>query len=135
MAGITDKTLEQLDGEQWGSPEYNSSLVINCHRLRRVPLKKFTAGDLRLMIGQDLSLEYLVPLAVELLEKNPFVEGDYYPGDLLKNVLDVKREFWGQQPELERRMKVVAERASRELPSLNEIEEIKECLAQKLNDF
>lgn len=95
-----DKTLEQLDGDVLGLPEYDSALVLNCHRLRRVPLNEFTAEDLRLMIGQDLSLEYLMPIAIEHLEKNPFVDGDYHPGDLLKNVLGVRRDFWEQHPEI-----------------------------------
>jgi hypothetical protein len=60
----TDKTLEQLDGDVWRLPEYNSALVLNCYRLRRVPLKEFTVEDLQLMIGQDLSLEYLIPIAI-----------------------------------------------------------------------
>ena len=38
---ITDQTLDELEGIAWGSPTYDSSLVGNVHRLRRVPLKQF----------------------------------------------------------------------------------------------
>src|SRR5215203_3287237 len=59
MVGQRDKTLEQLDGDVLGVPKYDSNLVLNCHRLRRVPLNEFTAEDVRLMIGQDLALNTL----------------------------------------------------------------------------
>jgi hypothetical protein len=46
------------------------------------------------MVGQDFSLRYLIPLAIEHLKTDLFVEGDLFPGDLLKNVLSVDRQFW-----------------------------------------
>lgn len=135
MTGHTAKTLEQLDGEVLGSPEYDSALVLNVHRLRRVPLNEFTVEDLRLMIGQDLSLEYLMPLALEHLKKNPFVAGDHYPGDLLKNVLGVRRDFWGPAPELCREVKIIAQKALLQLSALKVIDEIRTDLKEKLNKF
>jgi hypothetical protein len=135
METTADKTLEQLDGESWGEPEFTSRVVTNCHRLRRIPLRDFTVEDLRLMIGQGLGLEYLVPLAVEHLKENPFTEGDIYPGDLLKNVLGVGREFWAERPELRRRMEAVAGRASPELGSIDMTEEVREGLAESLKAF
>jgi hypothetical protein len=83
-----------------GEPTYPSGLVIECHRLRRVPLKDFTPGNLHIMIGQKISLEYLLPLALEELSRNPFVEGNYYPGDLLANVLKIPDEFWRQHQDM-----------------------------------
>ena len=50
-----DKTLEELDGQDWGEPTFQSGLVINCHRLRQVPLKDWAADDLgRFMLDYDL---------------------------------------------------------------------------------
>jgi hypothetical protein len=135
MAKHLDKTLEQLDGEVLGEPEYESALVVNCHRLRRVPLNEFTAEDVRLMIGQDLSLEYLMPIAIGQLEKNPFVEADYYPGDLLENTLGVRSDFWEQHPELRQKMLVIVENAALGLLSVQVIDEIRQDLAEKLAAF
>ena len=135
MLGHLDKTLEQLDGDVLGVREYDSALVRNCHRLRRVPLNEFTVEDVRLMIGQDLSLEYLMPIAIEHLEKNPFVEGDYYPGDLLKNAIGIRPDFWEQHPELLGKMQGIAENAALELSSLQVIDEIRQDLAEKLDAF
>ena len=46
------------------------------------------------MIGQQIALKHLVPLALDVLETNPLVEGDYYPGDLMSNVLTVDPAYW-----------------------------------------
>jgi hypothetical protein len=124
METSRDKTLQELDGEVWGGPELNSYLVTNCHRLRRIPLRDLKVEDLRLMIGQGVSLQFLIALAMENLEKNPFVEGDFYPGDLLKNVLEVGREFWMNRPELRQRMALIVKKASAELDSLDSTDEI-----------
>ncbi|NBD27408.1 hypothetical protein GT019_26350 [Paenibacillus sp. T1] len=59
-----DKTLEELEGEIWGQPQFCSNLVIRCHELRRKPLMSFSIEDLRIMIGQGFSLKYLVPVAL-----------------------------------------------------------------------
>jgi len=94
------RTLQELDGEDWGEPAYNSYLVSTVHRLRRKPLEGFTIEDLRIMIGQNIGLAYLVPLAIEKLRDNPLAEGDYYPGDLLKSVLGIESLFWKTHPDL-----------------------------------
>jgi hypothetical protein len=36
------RTLQDLEGVDWGEPTYNSHLVVECHRLRRVPLDRLT---------------------------------------------------------------------------------------------
>jgi len=66
------KSLQELEGEDWGEPEFQSYVVTNAHRLWRVPLRDFTVEDLRIMIGQQLGLRYLIPIALENLRANPF---------------------------------------------------------------
>ncbi|WP_458351676.1 contact-dependent growth inhibition system immunity protein [Micromonospora schwarzwaldensis] len=39
------------------------------------------------MLGQEIGVPALLPLAVQVLLRDPLAEGDYYPGDLLSNVL------------------------------------------------
>jgi hypothetical protein len=88
------KSLQDLDGQDWGEPTYPSNLVVECHRLRRVPISELSGGDLRMLIGQQIGLEFLVPRALELLADDPLVEGDYYAGDLLQMLLMVPADFW-----------------------------------------
>jgi hypothetical protein len=105
----SDKSLEQLEGEGWGAPTFGSHLVTECHRLRRVPLREFTTENLRIMIGQQIGLPYLVPIALESLRSNPFTAGDCYEGDLLVAVLRAEAAFWREHPYKERRRRLRSE--------------------------
>ncbi len=68
------KSLQELDGRDWSEPTYPSHLVNECLRLRRTPLCNFSIEDLRIMIGQNIGLAYLVPLALERLHDDPFAK-------------------------------------------------------------
>lgn len=92
----TSKTLEQLENDRWGAPTYSSYLVRTCHALREKPLESFEVEDLRIMIGQNSGLAYLIPLALHFLSKNILAEGDMYEGDLLTNVLRSDKAYWIQ---------------------------------------
>ena len=115
------KSLQQLGWQDWGEATYDSRLITECHRLRRVPLNRFEAEDLRIMIGQNLGLEYLVPLALEQLQEDPFAEGTYFPGDLLVSVLGAQAQFWQAHPDLREQAAAVAERAISLFPTMPEI--------------
>lgn len=116
MSGIdTNKSLEQLENEFWGDADADATHTVSeCHRLRRVPLQDLSTGDLRLLIGQDISLQRLVPLALARIETDPFIEGSYYPGDLLIGLLRSDSSFWQRHPEYCRRLLAVAARATDE---------------------
>ena len=92
-----EKTLETLEKEIWGEPEFDSKLVKTCHQLRKKQLKDFSIEDLRIMIGQNIGLKLLVPLAIEELEKEILVEGGFYEGDLLKMVLMSDINYWKKE--------------------------------------
>ena len=120
MTTDRNKNLQELEHDDWGEPNYDSHLVATCHQLRRKPLRDFTVEDMRIMVGQGIGLEYLAPMALEVLEQNPFAEGDYYPGDLLSCLLaGTPRDFWASHSELSVRMSRVlsnAEAGIKELP-------------------
>lgn len=88
------KTLEQLDGVQWGPPTFPSGLVTRCHALRTKPLEAFTPADLRVLVGQALGLPWTLRLALAFLELNPLLDAEFYPGDLLYAVSRVPPEVW-----------------------------------------
>ncbi len=97
----SEKTLTQLEGEDWGEPDYPSYVVTNSHRLRHKPLREFTAEDLRFMLGQQISLPVLMPMALDVLELvAPFAGGDPNRGTLLYSSLKVDKRFWQEYPEL-----------------------------------
>jgi len=90
------KSLESLEKKSWPtlSSDEGSYLIKTCNSLRKKQLQDFTTEDLRIMIGQEIGLYFLMPLAIETLTDNLFAEGDMYEGDLLKNVLEVDTKFW-----------------------------------------
>jgi hypothetical protein len=114
------KSLQDLESEDWGEPNYNSYLVQTCHRLRRVPLTEFTTEDLRIMIGQKISLLFLVPIALEQLEEDPLAEGKCCPGDLLSVVLSIPEPFWSTHWNMRDVLRKVVTQTKQLLLSLDE---------------
>ncbi|WP_210463375.1 contact-dependent growth inhibition system immunity protein [Rufibacter roseolus] len=100
------KTLESLEKKIWPSldPEESTYLIRTCSSLRKKPLQDFTTEDLRIMIGQNIGLKYLIPIAIETLESNILAEGDYFEGDLLQSVLKSDKRYW--ELEKENRQKI-----------------------------
>lgn len=89
------KSLEILEQQDWGYPAtVPTNLVKRCIELSKVPVDTFTFSDLRLLIGQQIGLPFLVPIAKERLQDDIFVEADYYEGDLLSGVLEIDAGFW-----------------------------------------
>lgn len=97
------KTLEVLEGDIWEEPEFKSHLVTTCHQLRKTPLKNLTAENLRMLIGQEIGLVYVIPLAIDILENQLLVSGDMYEGDLLCSLSGVGSQFWDSNAELKAR--------------------------------
>jgi hypothetical protein len=108
---IANSTLEQLEGNNWGEVANQSHLVTECHRLRRLPLCQFTTENFRILIGQNIGLRFLMPLAVAKLRDDPLAEGDYFPGDLLCSVLRVSPDFWAEDAELRNKVETLAKQA------------------------
>jgi hypothetical protein len=94
MKSNLDKTIEQLENDKWPEPDYDSYLIKTTFSLRKKRLGEFETEDLRIMIGQDIGLEYLIPLAINRLNEDILAEGHFYPGDLLSVVLNADKNFW-----------------------------------------
>ena len=94
-----DFTLTDLEEEDWGPPTFDSHLVRQCHALRHKKIRDMSIEDLRILIGQEIGLEYLLPVALERLELDPLAAGDFYPGDLLVVVLRARQSLAAVQQE------------------------------------
>ncbi|MGV2964890.1 MULTISPECIES: contact-dependent growth inhibition system immunity protein [unclassified Paenibacillus] len=94
------KTLEELEDDRWDEPNFASRLVLRANELRKKPLCELNNEDLRLLIGQQMSLDLLLPLALEKLVENPLRSGDLYMGDLFCSVLKVGQKYWEEHREL-----------------------------------
>jgi len=106
-----DPSVQDLDGEDWGDPDdpfdwgdpenpdtSPSGLIRQVRHARRIPLSRLTPADLRLLIAQEVGVEYLVPLALPLLEEDPELEAYYFPTDLLLAVWSVPDTYWASHP-------------------------------------
>jgi hypothetical protein len=113
-----NKTLQELEGEDWGNHEFDSHLVVTCHELRKIPVGSFGIEDLRIMIGQNFSLDYLIPLALETLDDDIYADGDFYCGDLLNAVLRVELNFWNKNPRYKSDLENIIAKNIKELEDL-----------------
>ncbi len=104
-------TLEELENVVWPESGIDSHLVVTCHQLRKKQIEHFTTEDFRIMIGQNIGLHFLVPRAMEVLEQNPLADGDFYSGDLLKNLISVESSFFDRSPDILARVVSVTKRA------------------------
>ena len=89
------RTIEEIEGVREPDPGPDATtLMRRCWTLRRKPLAEFTTEDLRIMLGQQLAVPILLPLAVEVLTADPDAEGHFYPGDLLDALARLPDEQW-----------------------------------------
>lgn len=75
-------------------------MVDKVHRLRTIQIEKLEAKDIRLLIGQNVGLKFLIPVALDILQDNIFVDTELFEGDLLKSVITVDNTFWNDNKEL-----------------------------------
>ncbi len=95
MDRLTSDTIDEIEGAREPDPDPDVTNVIRrCLALRRKPLSQFTTEDLRLMLGQQIAVPILLPMAVAVLADDPLAEGDYYPGDLLYAVVRLPESAW-----------------------------------------
>lgn len=89
-----DKTIEDLENDVWKEINFPTSLVERCYYLRKKKIKDLSNDELRLLIGQNIGLKFIVPVAFQILEEEILVEATYYPGDLLLSVISCDINYW-----------------------------------------
>jgi len=73
-----NKTIENLEKDKWPTVDFDSHLVKRTQELQKIPISTFSNEDLRIMIGQQIGLDYLIPIAIEILTENLWAEADFY---------------------------------------------------------
>ena len=135
----TNKTLEALEKHVWpplNEVDQESYLITECNRLRKIPLKNFTTEDFRILIGQDIGLKFLIPLAIEILKKEILAEGDCYPGDLLANLLRSDKNYWKENQKEWNEVFNLYQTKKEKIKSSEEIDwEIKKDLKEYFSNF
>ena len=100
------RSICQLEGWDWKGEtitEDDGMVVYRSYKLTQKPLKDLSPEDIRFLIGQQCGLPYLVPMALEILEKDFFIETEYYKGDLVEALLQIKDDnkydYWPSHTE------------------------------------
>ncbi len=89
-----DKSIQEIENNYWKDYDLESFLIQRCHNLRKVKINDLTIEDIRLLLGQNIGNNLLIPIAINYLKINILSEGDYYEGDLLLNVLTSDKKYW-----------------------------------------
>ena len=86
-------TLEELSGSRWPDPDPDATpLVRKCAKYVKTDVLMLPDEGVRLLVGQQIYLKHLLPVALGRLMSDPWLECDMYPGDLLKNVVGCAEE-------------------------------------------
>ncbi|MGW7264466.1 contact-dependent growth inhibition system immunity protein [Streptomyces sp. NPDC054842] len=113
------RPLPRSEGDRWPDPTGDATrLIRTAHALRRKPVGELTVEDMRLLIGQNEGLPHLLPLALEVLRRDPLAEGHMYEGDLLSAVLTRSPEVWSRSPELGSELRRIVSGLSDPAPKL-----------------
>ena len=131
----TNKTLEALEKNIWPSLselDRQDTLIADCNDYRKIPLKNFTIENYRVLIGQDIGLEFLIPLAIEILKKDILAGGDCYPGDLLASIIRSEKDYWIEN---RKQWKAVSEIFEKNQEIINSSEDINFGIKRDLKQY
>jgi len=96
-----NKSIEALEKTNYGDPDTApTGLVKRCFEYIKIPVTNLSIEQLRMLISQNIGLNYTIRLAIEILSQNILIEGDLYEGDLLNSVPDADIYFWQQNKDL-----------------------------------
>jgi len=110
---IETKSIEQLEKDIWKEPsEFPTDMVEKCYRYRKINIAELTNEQIRLLISQQIGIEYLIGISLEKLERNVLTECDFYEGDLLVAVSKLPIKFWNKNQTEFRNFKSIVERNS-----------------------
>jgi hypothetical protein len=91
-------SLNELNNQNVIKNPFPSTLADRCAIACNKKLKDISIDEIRMLVGQSIGLEYIIPLALSFLEKEPLINAGMYKGDLLSIVLDVSDDFWKKNP-------------------------------------
>ena len=92
------RSLAELEGFDVPPGAYGMGSLAWLSRAMVSPMGQLGPAELRLLLGHGRGLRWVLPLALERLEREPFAAGDRGPGDLLTAALTVDPAEWARDP-------------------------------------
>ena len=93
-----NKSIEELENDYWGDPALDSYVITTCHKARQKPIRSLSNEEIRCLIGQKTGIKYLLPIAVGIVKKEPFIDITLFEGDLLLQLLRLDINDWKYNP-------------------------------------
>ena len=94
----TNKSIEELENDYWDDPALDSYVITTCHKARQKPIRSLSNEEIRCLIGQKTGIKYLLPIAVGIVKKEPFIDITLFEGDLLLQLLRLDINDWKYNP-------------------------------------
>lgn len=101
-AGLTfegERPLKQVIGWTDAAPPFKTPLIERCEAALALPLKDQTVETMRLLLGQGIAIDMLLPRALDILELDILASGDLYEGDLLASCQRLPASHWREHPD------------------------------------
>lgn len=118
-----NRSIEELENDFWGEPEFGSYVVRTCHQARKKPIRLLSAEEIRCLTGQKIGLRYLLPVAVDLLQHDPLMDVTYFEGDLLLTLLRLDAADWEQNPDARERFRTILQSNRPQIAACSDIPE------------
>ena len=122
------RSLVELDPDTWGEDLDDSPLGPMVRRTATKPVRRLEAGELLHLIINRASLEIAVPLALDKLEGQPFLQAETHPGDLVVALMEADATFWAMHEDLWEKAMLVLNEAAEEVAAAREREELDDYL-------
>lgn len=91
--------MKQVIGWPDSEPPYETPLIERCEAALSLPLKDQTVETMRLLLGQGIAADVLLPRALDILEPDILASGDFYEGDLLASCQRLPASYWREHPD------------------------------------
>ena len=106
------KSLDELDGIPAADlSDAPTQLVRDILRARAKPLRDLSDSEIGKLIVQMEGLPWLLDLVFPKLRINPLFDADYYPGDVLSNLIRAEDQIWNDRPRYREELPVLYSRA------------------------
>lgn len=112
-------TLNDLEAIADEDTEPTSVLGATLRHHRRTPVEHLGAEALRFLLEEGESVPVILRVALDRLEQDHFVAGDFHRGDLLVAALKQSATVWNGHPELRARAFALVADAERDLMSID----------------